>query len=329
MSRYKVVYDLLEEWIKEVPWLDKFESKGKEKGRSKLAKRTVVARGIKDVIQFQEEIWRKKLEAQSRLNVELDADPADDIQSDEDTLSTTTGSSLSSRTKRRLQELGPSTTRKRKRRKTKHQGLDDASIFLLDPLNATIPDFGTSRQPSPPPDSNLPLPPRSTTPPPPPAALTSYLLNASPATLSLSHKPTRLQLLATERAGGVEDIKDDELFDDGELEAFIRSESEVKVLRNFLGWGQSDSEDLGRAGVAAPNATKVRTNRVDMGALARVLGNNLSDDEDEDESEAESEARNYDFAHPVGPEEVEDWRPLSPDNGGGAYDSMDRYDQEY
>jgi transcription factor IIIB 90 kDa subunit len=89
MTRYKMVYDLVEEWIREVPWLDQFEAKGRDKGRSRVSKRIVVARGIKDVVQFQEEIWRKKVEAQGRLNVELEED--DDDRSDDDTLSTTTG----------------------------------------------------------------------------------------------------------------------------------------------------------------------------------------------------------------------------------------------
>lgn len=332
MARYKILYDLVEEWINEVPWLDKFESKGKEKGRSKLAKRIVVARGIKDVIQFQEEIWRKKLEAQGRLNLELDTDPADDDdRSDDDTLSTTTGSSLNSMAKRGLQEPRSSTVPTHKKRKTKHRDLDDASHFLLDPLNAVLPAIGTSRLPSLSPGSNSPSHPcRSTIPPHLP--LMSYLLSASPTSLSLSHQPTRLQLLTAERAGGAEDISDEELFQDGELEGFFRSESEVQDLRDVLGWDQADPEGLGTTRIKAPKAKTVRTNRVDMEALAKVLGNDsLGDDDNEDKSENEDGvgSQNQHSIYPAGLEEVEDWRPLSPDNGRGPYDSTDRYDQEY
>ncbi|KAJ2966000.1 hypothetical protein NUW54_g13934 [Trametes sanguinea] len=49
MQRYKQIYDLIEEWIRDVPWLDAHErkrAKGREGvGRSKVAKRVVVARG--------------------------------------------------------------------------------------------------------------------------------------------------------------------------------------------------------------------------------------------------------------------------------------------
>ncbi|KAJ8457423.1 hypothetical protein ONZ51_g11545 [Trametes cubensis] len=70
MQRYKQIYDLVEEWIREVPWLDAHErkaAKGRQGGgRSKVAKRVVVARGVKDVVQFQEEIWRKRVESAGR-----------------------------------------------------------------------------------------------------------------------------------------------------------------------------------------------------------------------------------------------------------------------
>jgi transcription factor IIIB 90 kDa subunit len=103
MARYKLVYDLVEEWISEVPWLAKVESKN---GRSKVAKRVIVARGLADVIQFREEILKKRSEGLQRVSCVLDVDEADDIPKP--------------------------TTKKRKTR----GAFDDASRFLLNPLSA-------------------------------------------------------------------------------------------------------------------------------------------------------------------------------------------------
>ena len=49
MSRYKIIQDQVASWIEQVPWLDKYASTG---GRAKVSKRTVVARGLKDALEF-------------------------------------------------------------------------------------------------------------------------------------------------------------------------------------------------------------------------------------------------------------------------------------
>ena len=48
-SRYNILYDLIEEWIRRVPWLGQIVYKGKgTSARSKVSTRSTVARGIKD-----------------------------------------------------------------------------------------------------------------------------------------------------------------------------------------------------------------------------------------------------------------------------------------
>lgn len=314
MARYKMVYDLVEECIREVPWLEQFETK---EGRSKVAKRVIVARGIKDVVQFQEEIWRKKVEAQGRLNVELEEDDGD--MSDDGTLSTTTGSS-SSRMKRESDEPSRYT---RKRRKIKYRDLDDASQFLLNPLNSTLPAVTHPSHPSDLRSQTVPttsLSPSSTTPP--PVSLTSYLLTASPNTLSLSRIPTRLQLLAAQREGGAEDIRDDELFAEGELDGFLRSEVEVEGLREMLGWVEgiapSEELDITKKGLKSI-MKKLGTKRVDMDVLAKVLQSDLGKDNDD------MHLPDFDINNSAGLEEIEEWRPPSP-GGKGAFEYQ--YDEE-
>lgn len=323
LKRYKVLYDLIEEWVREVPWLDQFHLKSK--GRSKVAKRIIVARGIKDVVQFQEEIRRQKMEAQGRVHVELELEEGDE-RSDNDTLSTTTRSSSSapqSESQRSPRAMsGPA----RKRRKLKHRDLDEAFNFLLNPLCSSLPAMPNPSGPPPStpaasnPGPSLPVAstPRSTTPLSLP--LMSYLLTAAPSTVSLNHQPTRLQLLVAERAGEVEDINDDELFVEGELEGFLRSEAEVKDLEKTFNWYNEGTVATG------PDPEKVTTdkdkgskgaskvNRVHMDVFAKVLQGDLDDDQVLDVADT------IDF-------EIEAWRPLSP--AGGGYNGIDQYDEEY
>ncbi|PPQ66441.1 hypothetical protein CVT26_011199 [Gymnopilus dilepis] len=113
MSRYKTIQDEIALWIEKVPWLSKYEGK-----KGKVSKRLVVARGIKDVIQFQEDLWEQK----TRPTLELDLDEANDGESDT--------SSLLSRPMKR-QRLDPSVSR--------------AMQFLKDPLGTKINSAGNSR----------------------------------------------------------------------------------------------------------------------------------------------------------------------------------------
>jgi transcription factor IIIB subunit 2 len=243
MGRYKLVQDLVEEWIRELPWLDQFEPTQAGKGRSKVAKRVVVARGLKDVVQFQAEIWKKKLEALPKPTVEFEFDDHD-------------GDSESVSAIQREHLDNP-----RKRRKT--CALDSASQFLLDPISSS--NIAPDIMPTSPSVVNVfsgsttasALP------------LTAYLLGASSTSLSPSAPPTRLQLLVAER-GGSNEISDDELFFDGELEGLIRTAEETLELRKVFGWGHEDQEELNEMS-SSGSVREGRTTRVDMEALARVL----------------------------------------------------------
>ena len=305
MSRYKTVYDLVEEWVREVPWLDQFSID--EKGRSKLSKRIIVARGVKDVLQFQEEIWRRKVEAQGKLDVEIDLDD-DDCRRDDETFSSATESS-SSRSKRGPHEVGMPD--RRKRHKSEHQGLDEASRFLINPLHSSLPKFDDSHSPSNDATAATQKTPSSQTP---HLSLVSYLLTSSPTSLSLSYKPTRLQLLTAERPGGVESIDDSELFGDGELEGFLRSDGEVAGLKEALGWDNTgDATDDKSAHPGERSKDVPNSKKINMDALARVL-------RDEDNEPDIYNSNHFEY--------VEAWRPLSP-GGSHPYDSTDRYDEEF
>jgi len=240
MARYRLIYEVMEEWIKELPWLDQFETKN---GRSKIARRVVVARGLKDVIQFREEIRTKKLDALEHPVVTLDVagDMRDDGSDDDKPPPKPVNASV----------------RPRKRRKI-HRALDDARQFLLNPLSAPLPPFtGTSS------DRNS----SSTS----PVDWTTYLLTASPSALSLGVLPTRLQRLAVER--GEKAINDDELFEDGEWETMMRTEDEREALRNAMDWGSTEEESEDKVhGKSKPEQTKTGgSKRINMEVLSKLL----------------------------------------------------------
>lgn len=343
MQRYKAVYDLVEEYIRDVPWLDAHEKKGG--GRSKVAKRVVVARGLKDVVQFQEEIWRKKLEAQTRpmLDIEVESNADGDEEDSQMSADHTIGMSVVSSQSGISSGQGAGAIHapsQRKKAKTAHgRAIEEASQFLLNPLAKRVVS-STSRPRSKPPQSG---------------ELLEHFLTVDDSALShaFAHPPTRLQLLTG--SCGESAIPDEELFDEGELEGLIRSQDEVDVLRQTFDWDVSEQDDAD----ATPKKSKKRkrcdteskddtvesepkhTKRVNMDALARLLDpetnlDDFGDDEDFDalglglglglDEKDEDEQEDQDLPHAIvggGDEEIEEWRPLSP--GGEMFDE-DRYD---
>lgn len=346
LTRYKLIQDLIaDEWIQEVPWLDKYT--GKKGGRAKVAKRVVVARGLKDVVQFREEIWLKKLHTAEKPAVDLCIDSDD---SDSDTES-------------------PPPPPKKRRKTTHYKALDHASLFLLDPLFApSLPHIASPSNDTPVQTGSERLPPTA-----PSLPLATYLLTSSLPTAP----PTRLQLLAVARGGvGPEEVDDDELFAPGEWEGMLRGEEERAVLAERMGMldaqeGSGDKEDdtdqgekrkkqTGGGSEGKKNGkgpTRVGSKRVDMDALARLLDGTTGDDctpGADTEPDGEEEDLDGDVVSPVAgvltklPElqeknrsplihehteevVVEEWRPLSPDGGGSGilYTMEGRYDEEY
>lgn len=257
MSRYKMIQDIVAEWIKEVPWLDQYQCK---EGRAKIAKRLVVARGLKDVLQFQEEIWRKKLEANDLPRVALEVDDDHDDH-DESSDSSDVSSKLTPHVATTMPNNEPGhemslALHRHKKRKTQ-QSLQQATQFLLNPLTGPLPLFYRSTPgcgPVPPQktpscsstttsSSNslipTPLAPAITTSTVNHLPLTSYLLADSSS--NTQKLPTRLQLLAAARGGaGPKEVDDDELFEEGEWKSILRSEEECQKLKDLWEWADGD-----------------------------------------------------------------------------------------
>ncbi|KAJ3511420.1 hypothetical protein NMY22_g15651 [Coprinellus aureogranulatus] len=217
MSQYKVIQDQVADLIEKVPWLEGYRQK---KGRAKVSKRLVVARGLKDVIRFNEEIFQNTLLPEIHLELSSDekGDFDDQVEGEKST------------------EPGGEDDRPAKKRKI-HHSLNEASSFLLNPFSRSlastkVKDKRTSTQAK---SSLSRLP------------LTSYVLSTSSLTSVVSHRPpTRLQLLAASRGGSSEDaIRDDELFAEGELEGMLRSPDEVELMRRVFQFDEDDESDEG------------------------------------------------------------------------------------
>jgi hypothetical protein len=409
-GRYRVALEVGERWVGELPWAGEYKrdvnvrswggqgdeetratngtrggkgktSKGSKEGkaggvkttRAKEGKRSVVAKNLKDAVEFQEDIWAKKVDLAMKIVVMLEEDEDSDLDGTnelggenmtctEDTESTrssmtpsvgTIGSHDSSsntsasssttivittrsqpiskleptpRPKRTLDttvsmeeaEAAVRASYARKRKKTVSTDVDDASVFLLAPTGSASSESQQRRRKRPrgsvsvavrdaasASSSNMVHPKHPTS-----SevqdlrelrvtedlSLLTHLLTADPASLSLFDRPSRLRVMANQRGGAdAKHIADDELFEDGELEAVMRTSEEVEALRRVVGseWSDADSEETrglilegayggdkesndANRGASRGREKKKKapkgSERVDMSRLARLLG---------------------------------------------------------
>ena len=333
-SRYKVLYDLIEEWIRHVPWLDQFVCKGKgASARSKVSKRSIVAKGIKDVIQFHQEIWLGRMQSQHKVYLDLEPDPDDEEedQGDDDGVNAPTVALSKSSKNRGEYVIAPPPGERRKLDK-KGNAMQAAYRRFLDPLSSGSLDAATFSGD---------------------VSLLTHMLTCSPDEFARARgtPPTRLQLLAASRGGSTADhIADEELFANGELEGLLRNEQEREALLPLfqLDWSEEISREeaaIGRCKSVAAE-TKRGAKRVDMDALARLLGH-VDGDNNNEEDAVFPDSDNIDAyqwgwddytrrsAEQEDTEVISDWRPTSPadDNDDDIYGEFrnsaeDRYEEE-
>ncbi|KAF4576455.1 hypothetical protein EYR36_004432 [Pleurotus pulmonarius] len=332
MSRYKLLSDLILDCVDKIPWLDKYET---VKGRAKVARRIVVARSIKDMIQFYEDIWVQKREKLKNVTMD-EVTPTCDF--DNDVIELSSSSSICSA----QDDAGKGPPRKKRR---VDRSLEDAHLFILDPLAHRIPSSSSS-VPVPIDENNnprQPAPPGLTSTPPSNPSLMTYMLTVPPST-DVVRAPTRLQLLATTR-GGESAVHDDELISDAEWEQMLRTDEEMTQLQAI--WEQilpSDTDisegDRIPSRSRTPDAAGkhkqqgLAAGRINMEAYSRLM-QGLNDNEEESDS-AEEGTSSYlkkaiddsivdAFIQEDEEVIVDEWRPLSPDTGLRAGDHYDEY----
>ncbi|KAJ7098054.1 hypothetical protein B0H15DRAFT_928396 [Mycena belliarum] len=241
MSRYKVIQDELIERIDKIDWLDHYEPNSGKNGRAKLSRRAVVARGLKAVIESERAC------RQDALNAGRPAEP--DLEGgDSDT----------------------DTAQSRPRKRRRLHALQEATQFLLNPLEGSLPASFFPSSSSTFHSHSLPLP--------------TYLLTSS-LPMRYDKLPSRLQLLSVTRGGvGPDEIRDDELFDDGELDQIMRNEDQITELRNILRWDESidevqrkDPPKSRKRRAKAPNTETPTSSRLISEAVASYFAEDKSD----------------------------------------------------
>ncbi|KDQ18458.1 hypothetical protein BOTBODRAFT_512433 [Botryobasidium botryosum FD-172 SS1] len=307
MERYREVGRLLDDCKRRLPWFEQTTQSRKRKGAAsgkekKLAAvdRVDNARWVKDVITFQEDLWKSE-------HAKANPEPGDSDDEDQSETASTlsglmspgpSGSSSSQPTKRRRTDEGESAELRHRpaayvyaypeRHPRYKKGIKVASTSLL----ALESHSATGKIPALIP-GNAPEETQS---------FRSHLLSAS--FLPTAAPPTRLALLAAAKGEGA--IEDDELFEEGELEGFIRDETEVEEIRQIRGeeWsGDWEDDDKLLGGVDEDT---------------RVL--RLSPD---DTSEPLTGATSGTAG---GEEVIGEWRELSPGANAHDYAAFDTFD---
>lgn len=252
MRRYQTLEGILLEWTQSLPWLDRYESTAPR--TSRVAKRLLIARGLKDVIEWQEDIWKKALE-QYRPSMPLLDEDASGNGSE--------SSSAPSCTKLKKRSTTPPVSSLPKKRRRRHP-LGDAKHFLVDPLNAPLPLLPLRDE-----NQNPGFP------------LTTFILAGPSDATQATRLPSRLQLLAVARAGSSADkILDDELFEEDEFESMLRTDDEKKSFLHVWDMNGGD-EALAKQNCPAkrPKEEKAKTKRIDPQALTKFFGQEHSNED--------------------------------------------------
>ncbi|KAL5533031.1 hypothetical protein ACEPAF_4807 [Sanghuangporus sanghuang] len=326
LRRYRIISECVEGWTNEIPWIKDVGSSAGCKSAAKAAKRARIARRLKDAIQYQESLWKTRLQANSPL-----AAPCTHTE-----FVSSSEISVSSRVDTGSGDEGFDSKEPRPRKRRRTGIIDKASRFLLSPLYAE-----PSQRPTI--DRVAPL------------DVTTHILTSEDP--SHNQPPTRLQLLAAVK--NVDDITDEELFGEGELESFLRTTEEREVLTQACDRARAKtSDDACATGEARVNrAGKGRlerdsASRMNIEALDRLLnGHDLTcwaqntdkDDDDDDnwassgflrqimtqaggseDGKSETSSEGCDDSHRSASLQTDDggevlgpWRPLSPSPGGG------------
>ncbi|KLO18795.1 hypothetical protein SCHPADRAFT_819130 [Schizopora paradoxa] len=247
MRRYKVITDEVQSWSLDVPWMRNEAGEPSNK-RPKVARRTAVARSLKDVVQYREGIWKAAFEATGPLIA-----PDEDVEGSVSTASEVELPDNGIDPRRDTQQA--SSARPKKRRKI-HR-MDELSEFLLSPLQSQPLSQSSSRS------ANMPS-----------LDAVSHILAADSP--SFEQPATRLQVLSLSKSP--DDITDEELFGEGELESLMRTQEERDVLAHALGWsqegnqsGRTEEDEAHTANARARDQQHGGTSRINIEALNRLL----------------------------------------------------------
>ena len=251
---YRDVSKILEQWMAEVPWLSDADHPDNRLGskRRKISRRDVVASGIRDVVQFRENIVRSQKAREAETSVTLALEVTEELDGSRDGLDTLMRQGRKRKRSEDLDLSQPSRSLRLVRSrpsKSSVSQVDLASLSLLSPSHPFAPDLCSSD-----------------------LSEHSCQADSMQNQLLTSEFPTeptltRLQRLAVSR-GGENEIRDDELFEQNELENFLRSEDEVIKLRGLFGWDEADPKVTIGDNLATPTTSSSQRRDWELADLA-------------------------------------------------------------
>ncbi|KAG9094589.1 hypothetical protein FRC06_010670 [Ceratobasidium sp. 370] len=193
-DRVREIERVIEDWRLELPWMQSDIPLNRRKRTTKIAK------WIKDVVSFKDDLWSKQIDAVDHALYSPSTDDASNDEADDDT--SCTGSTSAAGSKRSDTQVSSTTSGKRRCLDAGYYDSGRPRAYVVEPLKK-----GVSRT----------------------KTLASLLNPDAMESISTSAaKPDMLEELG--RLGAPKHIRDEDLFEDGELEGLIRTTPEVEAL---------------------------------------------------------------------------------------------------
>ncbi|KAG9100651.1 hypothetical protein FS749_013887 [Ceratobasidium sp. UAMH 11750] len=196
-DRVREIERVIEDWRLELPWMQSDIPLNKRKRTTKIA------RWIKDVVSFKDDLWSKQIDAVDHALYSPSTDDASNDETDDNT--SCTGSTSATGSKRSDTQASSTTSSKRRYLDAGYYDSGRPRAYVVEPSKKGA---GHTK------------------------ALASLLNPDAMMSISTSiANPSVLNEL--ERLGAPKHIRDEDLFEDGELEGLIRTTPEVEALRSL------------------------------------------------------------------------------------------------
>ncbi|KAG8698841.1 hypothetical protein FRC09_006995, partial [Ceratobasidium sp. 395] len=195
-DRVREIERVIEDWRVELPWTQSDIPPNQRKRTTKIA------RSIKDVVSFKDELWSKQIDVVDHALYSPSTDNTSDNEADDDT--SYTGSTSATGSKRSATQASSTASSKRHYFEAGYYDSGRPRAYVIEPSKA-----GASPQAK---------------------ALASLLNPEAP-------RPTSTEVTKSDaldelrRLGSSKEIRDEDLFEHGELEGLIRTAPEVEELR--------------------------------------------------------------------------------------------------
>ncbi|KAG8739034.1 hypothetical protein FRC10_006229 [Ceratobasidium sp. 414] len=195
-DRVREIERVIEDWRLDLPWTQSDIPLNRRKRTTKIA------RWIKDVVSFKDDLWSKQIDAVDHALYSPSTDDASNDEADDNT--SCTGSTSATGSKRSDTQASSTTSGKRRHLDAGYYDSGRPRAYVVEPSRKEVVH----------------------------TKIFASLLNpdAMGSTSTSTVRPDMLGEL--ERLGAPKHIRDEDLFEDGELEGLIRTTPEIEALRS-------------------------------------------------------------------------------------------------